>query len=582
MGVALNGIDRPAGDIDPFEDTSRARRRQSVPEPQPILSGKSALEDIARRIELTSGSDTLATRWREAVATSMAHKEQLYREDAAKCDAEIADQHRKLNEFVRLARMPLPVRGGSREEVDPGIRYRRPEGRQPAEDTALAQWQQTDKWDIVKENSDRWRSLIAKKAAMREISEAARARKDSAMTQADGRAMRAEFAEAVRELAEYEAQPMLLDSVADIIHAFVNGPLVTQNAFINFILTGPAGVGKTRLARSLGRVLCLLGMYAYDDVVECGRSDFVAEYEGQTAVKARTFLTSNLEKIIFLDEAYSLTTWTQKADGRAMPDAYSAEATTELVAFLSQYVGRSCVIAAGYEYEMMSEFLPANDGLPRRFTYIVKLNEYNTEQMIGVYLDALAKAMSIGADQKTAEEVRTYFTRSATLLLADVILGSREMAASRGKMPPAPRHPTLHELFEPQAGAMVNLANVTAILIASSPKGRDRVGLSVGGRATWAIGFRDMRDVLITQLKQRFPEETGEGQTSTGWRAAVDELILIARENGWVVGGEWVPSAAAAQALSGDGMDDESSVSSATTSTNPAARRRGGDRRRGR
>ena len=85
---------------------------------------------------------------------------------------------------------------------------------------------------------------------------------------------------------------------------------------------------------------------------------------------------------------------------------------------------------------------------------------------------------------------------------------------------------------EPQAGAMVNLANVTAILIASSPKGRDRVGLSVGGRATWAIGFRDMRDVLITQLKQRFPEETGEGQTSTGWRAAVDELILIARENG--------------------------------------------------
>ena len=82
---------------------------------------------------------------------------------------------------------------------------------------------------------------------------------------------------------------------------------------------------------------------------------------------------------------------------------------------------------------------------------------------------------------------------------------------------------------------MVNLENVTAILIASSPKGRNRVGLSVGGRAAWAIGFRDMRDVLITQLKQRFPEETGEGQTSTGWRAAVDELILIARENGWVV-----------------------------------------------
>ena len=60
VGVALNGIDRPAGDIDPFEDTSRARRRQSVPEPQLVLSGKSALEDIARRIELTALSDRLA------------------------------------------------------------------------------------------------------------------------------------------------------------------------------------------------------------------------------------------------------------------------------------------------------------------------------------------------------------------------------------------------------------------------------------------------------------------------------------------------------------------------------------------
>ena len=132
---------------------------------------------------------------------------------------------------------------------------------------------------------------------------------------------------------------------------------------------------------------------------------------------------------------------------------------------------------------------------------------------------------------------------------------------------------------------MVNLANVTAILIASSPKGRDRVGLSVGGRATWAIGFRDMRDVLITQLKQRFPEEldwVGDGQTSTGWRAAVDELILIARENGGIVGGEWVPSAAAEQALTAEEMEDDDSVSSATTRTNPAARRRGGGRREGR
>ena len=70
----------------------------------------------------------------------------------------------------------------------------------------------------------------------------------------------------------------------------------------------------------------------------CGRSDFVAEYEGQTAVKTRGFLASQLERVIFLDEAYSLTTLEQKGWKRTL-SAYSAEAVSELVAFLSQRVG---------------------------------------------------------------------------------------------------------------------------------------------------------------------------------------------------------------------------------------------------
>ena len=63
---------------------------------------------------------------------------------------------------------------------------------------------------------------------------------------------------------------------------------------------------------------------------------------------------------------------------------------TEVVAFLSQYVGRSCIIAAGYEQQMMLDFLPANDGLTRRFEYIVIIHAYSAEFMVRILVDALA------------------------------------------------------------------------------------------------------------------------------------------------------------------------------------------------
>ena len=91
-----------------------------------------------------------------------------------------------------------------------------------------------------------------------------------------------------------------------------------------------------------------LGLLIHEDVVVCGRSDFVAEYEGQTSTKARTFLKSQLERCVFLDEAYSLTTWSNIGEGgdRTL-SAYSGEAVTEIVAFLSQRVGATVFIAAG-------------------------------------------------------------------------------------------------------------------------------------------------------------------------------------------------------------------------------------------
>ena len=293
IGVQLRGVSRPNGRVERSEDLAESRPVY-IPgimhTPGGLYqSGKARLEDIASKIDAGSGNP-LARRWIDAMAASMQHKVDLYTSDSEQLTAEIVDQHRKLNEFVRQARQPID-RVGNVRAADPGGTHPRPPAGSPAEDSALAQWHQTDKWDLVKEaNVERWTALLAQKAAFLEIAEEARARKDKTTVTVGANALRRGFAASVRELAAYETQTLLLDSMADLVEAFINAPLVAQNSFCNFILAGAAGVGKTRLAGAIAKLLSRLGMYVYEGVVECGRSDLVAEFVGQTAPKTRAFL----------------------------------------------------------------------------------------------------------------------------------------------------------------------------------------------------------------------------------------------------------------------------------------------------
>jgi DNA replication protein DnaC len=525
-------VRRPNGGIDANEDLLE-RRPVHIPglmhTPGGLYqSGKARLEEIARKVDSSSG-DALASSWLDAVRTSMQHKASLYAEEGRKLNEEIVDQQRKLNEFVRGARQ-------TEERVaqpDPGRTNRRPSEAPPREDNALAQWHQTNKWDLISDRNDRWATLVAQKAAFKEIEQAARQRGAQASASSSSTAstdLRRRLARAVRELAAYDAQPLLLESMADLIDAFIKSPLVAQNSFVSFILAGDPGVGKTRLAGAIGTLLSRLGMYVYENVVECGRSDLVAEFMGQTAPKTRTFLLANLEKVVFLDEAYALTSWFDRTNGTGrILDAYSAEAVTEIVAFLSQYVGRSCLIAAGYEAQMMADFLPANEGLSRRFSYIIVMQPYHPEYMVKIFTKALAKALSTDAQELTTHAVRDFFTIPALVFLEDVITDSRSQTDGN------PTFPMLHKLFAPQAGAMVNLANVAAVLIASSEAGLRSIGIRSEGES-WAVGFLDMHDLLITQLQQHFPD------TYAGWHAAARELSQIGINNGWIHQGHWVAS----------------------------------------
>ena len=338
-------------------------------------------------------------------------------------------------------------------------------------------------WEVAEKVYDTWQTLVAARTAFQEIAKAALKRKEAIKNEKVNERAR-ELSEAITELvADFSNLPSLLESVSELIMGFINYPLVTQNSMLNIVLMGNAGTGKTRLAEKLAAVLGKLGLFVYEDFAPAGRGDFVAEYEGQTAPKTKRFLYGNLERVVFLDEAYSLTAY--DADDKPAPVA--AEAVAELIKVLSDWPGSTCLIAAGYKEEMKEQFLPFNPGLTRRFLLQVELPDYTVDELETIYLKSLATAMS--SDKET---VATWFTDSAKMYFKNTLWQVKYQMSYQliqtnddvGVLKIYEYH-DLHEFVKAQAGAMVIMANVTAQKIASAAN-QGELGV------IWKIGAKDV------------------------------------------------------------------------------------------
>lgn len=184
------------------------------------------------------------------------------------------------------------------------------------------------------------------------------------------------------------------------------------NSFHNMVLMGPAGIGKSHLAQLYAKILASSGMFLSDTIRTVSRQDLVAEYVGQTAVKTRAALMDAYEGVLFIDEAYSLAQ-------ESKDDAYGSEAITEIIAFLSENKPNICVVAAGYEDEMMNKFLPANPGLSRRFPYLVKLQLYSREQMSAIFEQMM---LGMTVEDATCDYLKAnYMNQQGVLVRSDVV-----------------------------------------------------------------------------------------------------------------------------------------------------------------
>ncbi len=122
-----------------------------------------------------------------------------------------------------------------------------------------------------------------------------------------------------------------------------------------------------------------------DDIyVIADRSNLIAKYVGQTAIKTKEFLDKHRGKVIFIDEAYQLF-----QDGR---DWFGTEALTTINTYMSEYPKNYIFIFAGYSNEMMSSIFKSQQGIERRISKIFNLSKPTHYGLFTIFKSQLDKA----------------------------------------------------------------------------------------------------------------------------------------------------------------------------------------------
>ena len=140
---------------------------------------------------------------------------------------------------------------------------------------------------------------------------------------------------------------------------------------------GP-GTGKTTVARIVGRIYKKLGLLSQGHFIEVSRTDLIAGYQGQTALKVKSVIERAKGGVLFIDEAYSITENEQS-------DSYGKECLTELTKALEDYREDLVVIVAGYT-KPMYQFFESNPGLKSRFNTFIEFDDYDADELLEILL----------------------------------------------------------------------------------------------------------------------------------------------------------------------------------------------------
>ena len=162
----------------------------------------------------------------------------------------------------------------------------------------------------------------------------------------------------------------------------------------HLVFVGNPGTGKTTVARLVGGIYRALGLLSKGQLVEVDRSELVAGYLGQTAMKTAEVVVSAAGGVLFIDEAYSLA-----------GDQYGTEAVDTLVKEMEDRRDDLVLIVAGYPDPMVL-FITQNPGLASRFRTTIEFADYTDDELVDIFT-GLAQAADYDVTPDCVERFRT-------------------------------------------------------------------------------------------------------------------------------------------------------------------------------
>jgi SpoVK/Ycf46/Vps4 family AAA+-type ATPase len=176
----------------------------------------------------------------------------------------------------------------------------------------------------------------------------------------------------------------LKENVVDQILFYIQNLQTSQgNDFMHTVIYGPPGTGKTEIAKIMGSIFAKLGILSKGTFKKVTRSDLVAGYLGQTALKTKDVIKESIGGVLFIDEAYSL-------GNQEKRDSFSKECIDTLCESLSDNKDNLMVIVAGYEKDLEECFFSHNQGLNSRFTWRFQTDEYSADDLHKIFLKKVA------------------------------------------------------------------------------------------------------------------------------------------------------------------------------------------------
>ena len=174
------------------------------------------------------------------------------------------------------------------------------------------------------------------------------------------------------------------------------GDLKINNVNLHMLFLGNPGTGKTTVARLIADILYNLGYIKQNKLIEVSSKDLVAEYVGQTAVKTMDVVNKAMGGILFIDEAYALST-------KNNDNSYNADAIATLIKAMEDYRDNLVVIFAGYTKEMQ-DFIDSNSGIASRIGYTLEFEDYTNDELKQIFKNMVVKSGFI-LEEDALEEV---------------------------------------------------------------------------------------------------------------------------------------------------------------------------------